>query len=220
MRALFAILLSFILLTSIASAEMMLTASPLGQGSWGFLGSALQDTDWGNNSGLTLTTLGGYVGYGILDNLDGYIQIGLGTAGGTLPVGLSSASGTAYGGVVKYTVLDEAPVSVAVAGGAKAIKTEMKAVAPGGTTTMNNTQILIGANVSKMMAPFVPYGGAVYRSTSGDSEGTQIDITVGSVIAFMANAGVYVEYTLQSITPKGGSNYSSGQIGVGVGATI
>ena len=76
--------------------------------------------------------------------------------------------------------------------------------------------------VSKMMAPFVPYGGLAYRSTSsgGAAVSTQFDLTVGSAIAWSAQSAIFVEDTMQSITPNGGSAYSSNQVALGLGYAL
>jgi hypothetical protein len=67
------------------------------------------------------------------------------------------------------------------------------------------------------MAPFIPYGGLQYGSTGGSvGTSTQIDITLGTGIAWSTQGMVLLEYTNQSITPQGGSAYTSGQIGLGV----
>ena len=217
MRALLAVLLSVILLTSISSADMLVTANPIGAGKWAVMGAVVQDSNLLNTSGQTLLTIGGYVGYGLMEQLDLYVQAGMGNAAG-LPAGVEG-SATSGGLNVKYAIMQEAPVSVAVGAGAKAVSMTTKI--GGASTTNSGTQISIMAGVSKVMAPFVPYGGVAYRSTSGDvGDATQMDATVGSAIAWSEQGAVFVEYTLQSITPKGGSAYSSGQIGAGVGYTI
>lgn len=216
MKKLFVLLLSLTFIASVASAELLVTANPLGAGKWGFLGAALQDSDWMKPlaSGMTLTTIGGYVGYGIMDNLDGFFEVAQGNAG-NFPAGTpagTTASVTAYGLNLKYTVLNEAPVSVAIGAGAKALVGKMT-----GSGDSNSTQINAGVGVSKIMAPFIPYCGVMYKSISGDSKATAIDATVGSAIAWSEQGAVFVEYTMQSITPDGVANYTSSQIGLGVG---
>ncbi|MBN2058021.1 MAG: hypothetical protein JW782_04440 [Candidatus Saganbacteria bacterium] len=214
MKKVLVILLSLSFIASVASAELLVTANPIGTGQWAVLGAGLQDSNYGNISGYTLTTLGGYVGYGLMDMLDLYVNAAYGTMGG-LPSGVEG-SGTLAGLNLKYAVLQEAPVSVAIGAGLKALSVRIKN--PLTDTTNSGTQISLGVGVSKLMAPFIPYGGVAYRSTSGDvGDATQLDATVGSAIAWSSQGAVFVEYTLQSITPKGGSNFSSGQIGLGVG---
>lgn len=206
-------LLAFMLI-SVASAEMLVTANPIGQGKWAFLGAGLQDSSvGGSGSTLTMTTIGGYAGYGVTDKLDVFAQLGQAS------FSVGSTKTTILGLTLKYEVMEESvsfPVSVSVGGGYKSLSTDT-----GGSTTSGN-QMLVGVGVSKLMAPFIPYGGLTYRTTSsgGTTTQTQSDLTVGSAIAWSAQGAVFVEYTMQSITPNGGSAYTSGQIGLGVGYSI
>jgi len=223
MKKLSAVLLFVFLVASFASAELLTTANPIGQGKWAVLGAAFQDSNVMNTSGYTALSIGGYAGYGITDKLDAYVQLGQATISG-LPAGVSSST-MGYGLSLKYGVLDEktAPVSVAVGAGYKLLTSKMTGMADG-----SGNQLLVGIGVSKMMVPFIPYGGLSYRSTNaglagGVADSTQIDVTIGSAIAWSAQGAVFVEYTLQSITPSsasGISNHSSGQIALGVGYTI
>ncbi|MBU0687372.1 MAG: hypothetical protein KKB81_05945 [Candidatus Margulisbacteria bacterium] len=218
MKVLLTVFLSLMLLASVASAELLVTALPLGQGSLGVLGAGIQDSNWAaNNSGWTLTTIGGYVGYGVLDQLDLLVTLGSANAGG-LPAGIS-ASGTAYGALLKYTVVQEGkdfPVSVAVGAGYKFLAMTFAG------TSANGNQAVVALGLSKIFAPFVPYLGATYRGTAYNNaaSSTQFDITAGSAIAWSQQGAVYVEYTSQSITPNGGTGYTSGQIAAGVGYKI
>lgn len=223
----FVTLLLVVFLTSIASAEVLVTADPLGQGRWGFLGGAIYDMNLMDNSDYNMTTFGGYIGYGILEMLDAYLQLGYGTVSG-LPTGMDQ-SGTAYGLNLKYTVLQEGadmPVSVAIGAGYKAVQTKSKMSPPlvpiEVETTTDGSQIMVGVGVSKVMPPFVPYGGLTYRSNSADSTAvsTQIDGTIGTAIAWSPQGAVFIEYTMQSITPDGGTAYTSNQIAGGVGYSI
>ena len=88
---------------------------------------------------------------------------------------------------------------------------------------MNGNQAVAAVGVSKLMVPFIPYGGIAYRKTTlnaADSS-TQMDITVGTAIAWSAQGAVLVEYTLQSVTAAVGNvNYSSGQIAAAVAYKI
>jgi hypothetical protein len=241
MRALLVSLLLIVFMTSIASAELLTTANPIGQGGWAFLGAGIRDSNLGNQStDFTLTTIGGYLGYGITDKLDAYLQIGSSTSstysetvfGYTYDADIT---GTGYGANLKYTVLEEGegmPVSAAVGLGYKSVSSKMKTTVtppnpppplpPAGEETVNGSQIMVGIGVSKIIVPFIPYGALAYRKDSADGEeaSTQIDITVGSAIAWSTQGAVFVEYTNQSITPKGGDVYTSGQMALGVGYKI
>jgi hypothetical protein len=221
MKVLFSALLALVLCISAASAELLTTANPIGQGKWAVLGTYISDANVANTSGYTMATLGGYVGYGAMDKLDLYLNVGSATVGG-LPAGIT-ASTTAIGLNAKYLVAAEGkdlPVSVSVGGGYKSINTKASAGAGGDTT---GAQMSLAVGVSKIMAPFVPYGGLAYRSTSkgGSSNGSQIDLTIGSAIAWSAQGAVFVEGTYQmfSSVPISG-NYNSNQIAIGVGYAL
>jgi hypothetical protein len=236
MRSLLTALLLVFVVSSFASAELLTTASPLGQGKWGVMASGLQDSSQQGSglTGLTVTSFGGSVGYGVIDKLDLYLSAGTGSVSGfpatiaTISTAGIASTITAYGLIAKYSILDEtanSPVSVAVEAGYKSIATSNTAptspwLGGGAVTNSNSTQIMARVNVSKIMAPFVPYGGLAYRSTSGDTTSTQLDLTVGSAIAWSTQGAVFAEYTLQSITPNGGTNFSSGQIALSVGYAI
>ena len=207
------------LFVSAASAELLVTANPLGQGKLAVLGAYINDANVQNSSGMSMGTLGGYVGYGITDKLDIYGQYGSSTMSG-LPAGISSITGSGYAVNLKYAVLGEgkdSPVSVAVGGGYKSTSSTATVTGLGSFNTPYS-QISLGVGVSKIMAPCVPYGGLTYRSTNsnGTAQSTQIDATIGTAIAWSMQGAVLVEYTMQSITPNGGTAYTSGQIAAGV----
>jgi len=209
-----------LVLVSASVAEILTTATPMGQGKWGVEGVYMLDSNFANVSNYSLASIGGYVAYGITSMLDIYLNLGSSTANG-LPSGVES-SVLGYGPTLKYCILQEGktlPVSVAVAAGYKVLSSKMKS--PLGDTTASGSQIAAGFGVSKMIIPFIPYAGVIYRSTTiSGGDGTQIDATVGTAVAWSEQGAVLIEYTLQSITPKGGANYSSGQISAGVGYTL
>jgi len=219
MRKFLVIALFLSLSATLASAEILTTANPLGQGKIAVLGGYLQDQNYLNMSGATIGTIAGYAGYGILEGLDAYLQLGSGTASG-IGAGISSST-TGYGAMVKYTLLNESsamPVAVAVGAGYKALSITWT-----GTTTMNGNQAQAGLIVSKVLAPFAPYAGVAYRKTTLNSADflTQMDLTVGSAIAWSAQGAVLVEYTAQSVTTAVTNvNYSSGQIAAAVAYKI
>ena len=220
MKVLFSALLAVLLCVGVASAELLTTANPIGQGKWGVLGAYLSDANVNNNSGYSMGSIGGYVGYGATDKLDVYLTGGSATVSG-LPATISMSM-TSIGLTAKYLVLAEGadmPVSVSVGAGYRSINTTASLLAGGNTT---GSQMLAGVGVSKIMAPFVPYGGLTYRTTSsgGSTTSTQLDLTVGSAIAWSTQGAVFVEDTMQSITPNGGSAYSSNQLAIGVGYKI
>jgi hypothetical protein len=236
MRSLLVAFLLVFIVSSFASASLLTLASTLGQGKWGVEAVGMQDSSQQGSgfTGLTITSFGGSVGYGVTDKLDLSLNAGTGSVSGfpatiaTISTAGIASTITAYGLIAKYSILDEtanSPVSVAVEAGYKSIATSNTAptspfLGGGAVTTSNNTQIMAGVNVSKLMVPFVPYGGLAYHSTSGDTTSTQLDLTVGSAIAWSTQGAVFAEYTLQSITPNGGTNYTSGQIALAVGYII
>ncbi len=211
-----------------ASAELLVTANPIGRGSWAFSGVGMQDSNVDNTSGYSMTSFGGYVGYGLMDKLDVYFNGGMANVGGLPSVGGTQIATaiTSYGLTGKYTVLDESsglPVSVAVGAGYKILSTNTTMpVFLGGNTTTSGSQIMGGIGISKMMIPFIPYCGLSYRSTAsgGTTISTQMDLTLGSALAWSMQGAVFAEYTLQSITPNGGTGYTSGQIAASVAYKI
>jgi hypothetical protein len=219
MKKLLVIALFLSLSATLASAELLVTANPLGQGKIAVLGGYLQDQNYLNMSGWTLGTIAGYAGYGIMEGLDAYLQLGSATASG-IPAG-ATASSTGYGASVKYTLLNESPaipVAVAVGAGYKFINYNFT-----GNPNMNGNQAQVGLVVSKAMAPFVPYCGVAYRKTTANAAdgNSQMDLTAGTAIAWSAQGAVLVEYTAQSITTAGtNANYSSGQIAAAVAYKI
>jgi len=209
-----------IVAATVASAELLTTANPIGQGKWAVLGAYLSDANVGNASAVSRATIGGYAGYGINDKLDVYLQAGSANLSGVAPL---TSTMTAIGLNVKYQIAAESasmPVSVALGAGYKTLNITQSALLGG---DMSGSQMLVGVGISKMMVPFVPYGGLTYRTTAagGAQQSTQIDLTVGSAIAWSTQGAVFVEYTLQQMTPAGGgAAYSSGQMAAGVGYAL
>lgn len=224
MRVLVALLLAVAVLCSVSSAEFLTTANTLGQGKWGALGAYISDADgYQGNAGLSMISYGGYVAYGLLDNLDLYLKLGT-TSAGTLPLGVSKVTGTAYGLNVKYNLIKEgidSPVSVAIGGGYKTATSVTSITLPTPTDiTTNSSTLTIAAGISKVVAPFVPYAGVAYQKLAEDGAdaGTQIDLIIGSAIAWSEQGAVFAEYVSQSLTPAGGgASVSWGQMSLGVG---
>lgn len=238
MRTLSVLFLLVVFMASVASAEMLTTANPIGKGRFAIEGFGYQDQNLTGDSDLTATTYGGYVGYGILDDLDAYLSYGISNVAGLPGAGMGNykMSGSGASLALKKRLLKEGagmPVSVAAALQYKI--TSLKAsndawdpvlgfTIPASDTTTPGTEIIIGVGCSKVIIPFVPYGGLAYRTTSSDGSeaSTQIDITLGTAIAWSEQGAVLIEYTSQSITPKaaGVAVYTSGQIAAGIGYKI
>ncbi len=230
MKTLLALLLTIILFASVASAEVLVTANPLGKGVWGFEIAGMQDSNFLDQSDGKLTSYGGYIGYGLLDSLDVYLDVGSLASSGlsmtfpTIPPTTidMDISGTAYGVSLKYTLLHEGenmPVSLALAGRYRATSQTMD-MGILGKSKSHYAQSTLGIGVSKIMAPFIPYLGLAYRDMKDGSDdfATQTDITLGTAIAWSMQGAVFVEYTSQSIQDKSGTvnDHTSGQIAIGV----
>ena len=206
----------------LASAEVLTTANPIGAGKWAVLGAYLSESSFGgSNSGISASTIGGYAGYGLNAQTDLFVTLGEMTTGSiTVPGGSYKIANTAIGCAAKYALMAESasmPVSVSAGIGYKALS----ATTDPASTTTNGSQVYGGIGVSKTMAPFVPYCGLTYRSTGGDiGTTTQLDLTVGTAIAWSKQGAVFAEYTMQSITPNVGSAYTDPQIALAVGYTI
>lgn len=205
-----------LVLASLASAEIMMTACPLGKGKWGLMPGAMIDFNYagmGGNSYMMMDALG----YGLKDNLDLYVSTGVGYSAKTGMMGTMSMN--SYAVNLKYTWLAESltqPFSLSLNGGIKSLPMSM--------TSMNQMQGSVGLTVSKMINAFTPYAGITYR-TNRQSYGdySQIDYTVGTGIGPMDKM-LTIEYTLQLMSVSsgssfanlvGGNNYSSSQIAIG-----
>ena len=77
----------------------------LGQGKWGVMGMAMQETNFGNSWANNLTTIGGYVAYGAMDKLDLYLTAGNAFEGG-LASGITQSIGS-LGLTAKYQLMAE-----------------------------------------------------------------------------------------------------------------
>ena len=218
-----ATLLLVVALFTAASAELLVTANPFGKGRWVVEGAYISETNVSNVSGMSAGTIGAYLGYGLNESLDLIVSGGQAVLSG-LPLGISACRNTGLGLNLKYALLNEGkdmPVSVALGGGYKMLS-QVTSVVGAGDTTDNGNQILLALGVSKVIVPFIPYAGLDYRTVAynGSNTQTQIDLSLGSFIAWSLNGAVVVEYTLQSITPNGVSNYTSSQIAGGIAYKI
>jgi hypothetical protein len=202
------LLASFVclLFVSLASAEIMMSACPLGKGKWGLMPGATVDFNYaglGGNAYMMMDALG----YGLKDNLDLYLSAGVGYSAKTGMMGTMSM--TAYAVNLKYTFLSESltqPVSLAVDGGVRSMPMSM--------TSMNQMQESVGLIVSKMLGAFNPYAGITYRNNTQDfGNFTQIDYTIGTGIGPMDRM-LTAEYTLQTVSAAGGS-YNDSQVAIG-----
>ena len=242
MRSLFIFLLAITLMVSAASAAVMTSPYPLGQGGTAFSLSGVQESNFQGQSSATLMTYTFTAGYGLTESLDVYL--GLGSAASSsltsalptppFPAGSSAnteVKGSGYSVATKYLIFKEGgamPVSIGVAAQYSATNvestTDLSAFAqPANVQTQSNSQIAAGIGVAKAaFIPFIPYGALVYRknSTGGVESSTQIDLSLGTIITLSRQIAIFLEYTSESVTPTGGSAVSLSQIGVGVGYKI
>lgn len=222
MRTLIVSLLLVALLITASSAELLLTANPLGRGNWDFKIAGMQDQTLMNIDDATMLTYGGCIGYGLRDNLDVYLQLGAGSSS-NLPYGVDY-NATSYGLSLKCVLLNEGasmPVSAAIGAGYKSISDKFSS--SGVSQNGSGSQVGISAGVSKILDPFVPYAALAYKQTNSsfsfaNSNYSQLDITVGTEIILSTQGAFLIEYTLQQITPKaaGVPNYNSNQIAAGM----
>jgi hypothetical protein len=205
-----------LLLASLASADLMMTACPLGKGKWNYMPGAMIDFNYASMGGNAYMMMDAF-GYGLNDKLDLYAATGVGYSAKT---GMMNAmSMNSYALNLKYTVLAESltqPFSLAINGGIKSMPMSM--------TSMNQMQGSLGLIVSKMTDRFNPYAGVAYRTTRQSyGDFSQVDYTIGTGIGPMDKM-LMIEYTLQLMsvssgsgfaTLVGGNHYSSSQIAIG-----
>ncbi len=191
-----------LLLSSLASAELMMSACPLGQGKFSLMPGAMVDFNYASMGGNAYMMMD-MLGYGVNDRLDVYGSVG---AGYSAPVtGMMNAmTMTSYAAGLKYLVLAESltqPFSLGVNLGLKSMPMSM--------TSMNQMQGSLGLVVSKMTGNFNPYAGVTYRSTrQGYGDFSQIDWTVGTGIGPMDKM-LTIEYTLQLVSIASGTSFSA-----------
>lgn len=230
-----------LLVASIASASALFTALPSGKGEMGAAISGAQTSNWGQVSDATSTAIGASFTYGLTDSLDLYLgyktmqSSKLTTPSPYLPfiptlapVALDN-TGNQIGGILKYTLINElkgAPLSLALGLGISAVNTKTTGTVPAAPAigqpelkidlTSNGNVTGLGLVVSKLFIPFVPYGAVQYMMGKGDFDWTEVDLTVGTALAFSRNWAILAEYNSQSTTPNGGSSYTSNQIALEV----
>lgn len=213
-------------IASMAAAEVLVTANPMGKGQMGWLAGGRYDTNVMGSlaSNVTMISAGGYFGYGVMDNMDVYAKIGYGTAG-NLPAVVSTSNGMVLGLAGKYTFMKESkdfPVTLAVAAGyqASTVNMNLNFGFPAQQSVMGD--IGIGVIASKVMVPYVPYGAVNYHSLTtnpGATTGSEIEIAAGTQFLLSKSTAVVGELCLQSIT-SGGATNSNTQISVAYTAKI
>ncbi len=214
------VILALITLTAFANASVLQNANTLGAGKMGWLIAVEYDNNLGGVSE-TLTGVGGYLAYGVMDKLDIFGKVGYGTVS-NLPLGVNSANSIVVGVVAKYQLLEESknmPVAVAAVAGYQAVTGNFSTPLGSGQTV--NGDMGVGAVVSKLMIPWVPYGAVVYHSLpSGGTTDTNLELVVGTQMLLSKTSAVVGEVSLNSYTPSGGTSYSNTQISLAYSAKI
>jgi len=224
MKKIVLLCLAAVLFVSAASAELLVTALPFGQGKYVVEVAGVGESNI-QNIGMSATTMGGYLGYGVTDKLDLIVNAGQANASG-LPIGITGITSTAYGAFLKYAIVDEthqAPYSLSVGLGYRTIGQSTGIVGLPNPITDSGSQLLLGIGLSKIMAPFVPYCGLTFRNTDQGTnvDHTQFDLTLGSAIAWSTQGAVFVEITNQSIVyANSGVGITNYQYGLGLAYKI
>lgn len=207
-------------MASFASASVLVTANPMGAGKLGWLAAGQYDSNMGGNA--TLLGGGGFLAYGATDKLDIYGKLGYGTYG-NLTAGWTQ-SVIMVGVAAKYQLLAEngknMPVSVAALLGYQPSTVSWGVAGFSGQVVQGD--IGIGAVVSKVMVPWVPYGALVYHSLTtnpGAATGTNLELAVGSQMLLSKTSAVIGEVSLNSMS-TGGVTTSDTQISLGYSAKI
>jgi len=210
-----------IAISTVASASVLQNANTLGAGKMGWLAAGEYDSNMGGNE--TLMGAGGYLAYGVMKNLDVFGKIGYGSYG-NLPAGISSQTAMMVGIAGKYQLLSEngkdMPVSVSALLGYQGSTATVNTILGSGQAVMGD--IGIGAVVSKVLVPWVPYGALVYHSlltNPGSITGTNLEIVVGTQMLLSKTSAVIGEVSLNSIS-SGGATTSNTQISLGYTAKI
>jgi hypothetical protein len=189
-----------------ASAEVMMTANPLGTGKWNMTVGSKLDQNYFDMGAVDVLYLDS-VGYGINDRLDIYATTGIGYSQKATdkPRTMDAMTMINLGASLKFALLteDTKPLALAVTAGIK-----------GGAqskSSMNNWQYNVGLIASKKVKKLLnPYAGVNYRSIRQNyGDYSQMDYTAGVKMGTDGRA-VMLEDTLQSVT-FAGSTFQSNQ---------
>jgi len=203
------IILSLLLVVSIAAlsgAELLVTANPMGKGKLGALFSYYSNANYGNVAASAAAGPGGYIGYGLTENLDLIV-----TYAGMTVSNAPGITANGMGATLKYALFSEnngMPVSGAIGAGYKTLTLSV------GGANSAGSQALLAAGFSKMMIPFIPYFGFAFRSSTASAAkaADQFDATLGTAFTLSSQLALFAEYTSQAIAPVGGNGYTSGQV--------
>lgn len=223
MKKILLALVAVVLMASFASASVLQSANTLGAGKMGWLVAGEYDGNiWGGNE--TLIGGGGFLAYGVTNQLDIIGKVGYG-AYGNMAAGVDSASVVMFGVAAKYQLLAEnatnMPVSVAALVGYQPSTGTVNTALGSGQLTLGD--LGVGAVVSKVMAPWVPYGALVYHSLTsnpGATTATNLEVVLGTQMLLSGSSAIIGEVSLNSNTPSGGASFTNTQISLGYTAKI
>ncbi len=212
------VLALMVVFAAAASAEVLVTANPLGQGNLGYIVAGQYMST--NNPNTNMNGVGGFLGYGISDKLDIFGKLAYGM-GSNVPSYLTSASGIILGVAGRYALASEKdmPASLSVVGGYQAT-TKTYNIVGGGTSGAAIGDLGIGVVASKMLIPWIPYVAVVYHSLSqSGSTGSNIELALGTQLALSKSSAVQAELTSNSIT-MGAASYNNMEVTIGYTAKI
>ena len=203
--------LIFIFSAGAASAEIMMTADPLGKGKWSMTAGAKLDQNYFDMGAVSVQYLDTF-GYGINDRLDIYATTGLGYSQKATdkPRTMDTMTMVNLGASLKYALFTQdakRQFSMSVIAGFK-----------GGSqskSSMNNWQYSIGLIASRKHKLFSPYLGMNYRQTKQNyGDYSQADYTIGAKFG-TEDRSLVLEDTLQ-IVDFAGNAFQSNQFALGV----
>lgn len=225
MKKILLALIVVIAMTSLASAQLLMPANTLGAGKMGWLGAI--STDMNSQANSSQYGVGGYLGYGLTNDWDIYAQLGYGI-GSNPPAGVT-LSGISTSLLTKYQFIRESvkgsPVSVAAVVGYGATTATMGV--GGFNFGLPSGDLGIGAVVSKVMVPWVPYGAAAYHSVTADTSGfpggskttgSRIEMLVGTQMLLSKDSAIVGEFSYNSYSV--GTSYTNNQVTLGYASKI
>ena len=221
MKKIILTLVLIMITSSLASANVLMTANSLGAGKIGWLIDGKYDSNTQSTGNVTFTGVGGFLGYGLTEKLDIFGELGYGTYG-NLPSGLSARE-IMLGLAAKYQLVTESgdmPVSVAALLAFQPSTATLTLGSASGQAVQDD--ISLGAIVSKVTGPWAPYGALVYHSFTtnpGATTGTNLEIALGSQMHLSKASALVGEVSLNSIS-TGGTSFSDTQVSLGYTAKI
>ncbi|MFA5035383.1 MAG: hypothetical protein WC500_06365 [Candidatus Margulisiibacteriota bacterium] len=207
-------LMLMMLMACSVSAEVLMTADPIGQGKYSVNGVYFKDAKI-NTTGIgDLSTYGVNLGYGLTDKLDLYLNLSSASVGG-FPPGFSLGFAS-YGLSAQYLLAkagESMPFDLAGKLGVRSVNVTASVPIVGNPVS----QYLASLEISKKVDAFTPYFSLGYLQSqqTGYDPVSQVGITLGSAYAWAANSSVMLEFT-QNTTSAGSQSYTNSQFGGGL----